>query len=201
LNRLTASVKSATILTISPGRHRLTYHEYLLTPEDRLYELIAGELHMTPAPLTFHQTIAKRLFRALDRFVDRTGLGEVFFAPCDVYFSRWDVVQPDVLFIASMRLGIVKERCIEGAPDLVVEILSPATAERDRALKLPLYSRHGVQECWLVDPQGRSVEIYVRCDAELQLGRTYREDDDLESPLLARFSFSLAGLFAPLATK
>src|SRR5262249_54186269 len=114
------------------GARPFTYEDYLLLPEDRRYEIVDGELYMTPSPATYHQRILRQLERALGEYVEGRRLGEVLFAPCDVVLSETDIVQPDVLFVSSGRASIIGEKYISAAPDLVVEILSPATAQRDQ---------------------------------------------------------------------
>src|SRR3990167_3661381 len=107
---------------------KMTYEQYCLLPEDgKQYELIDGELFMTPAPKPKHQEIVLRLATELDGFVRKNGLGKVFISPVDVILEQHTVLEPDVLFIRQQRLEIVKEEAIEGAPDLVVEVLSPST--------------------------------------------------------------------------
>lgn len=127
---------------------KFTYEDYLLLPKDKRYELIKGEIYMVPSPTPVHQWESKRRFLALDDHVSEHTLGEVYYAPLDVVLSEEDVVQPDLLYISKERSHILTEKNIQGAPDLVVEILSPGTAERDRTLKRKLYARHGVLECW-----------------------------------------------------
>jgi Uma2 family endonuclease len=144
-----------------PAALRLTYRDYLLLPEDRRYEVIEGELYMTPAPTPYHQLVKGRIKRVLDNFVETHGLGTVLDAPCDVVLSETDVVQPDILFVSSERRAIIGEKFIAGAPDLMVEVLSPSTEERDRTLKAKLYAKAGVRELWLADPESRTIEILV----------------------------------------
>ncbi|MBI2889974.1 MAG: Uma2 family endonuclease [Nitrospirae bacterium] len=139
---------------------KFTYEDYCLLPEDKRYELIEGDLYMTPAPATRHQSISKYVLYAFVSQLERTGMAVVFNAPIDVYLSDENVVQPDVLAIAIERKGIVKEKYIRGAPDLVVEILSSEHPERDRTIKRKLYHKFGVKEYWIVDPEARSVEIW-----------------------------------------
>jgi Uma2 family endonuclease len=179
---------------------KFTYQDYLLLPEEKRYELIDGDLHMVPTPRPFHQTVSLRIVEALSRFVQQQGLGEIFYAPCDVYLSRHDVVQPDIFFIASNRLGIIKENYIQGAPDLVIEILSPNNPERDRELKRKLYARHGVREYWIVDPDAKSIEVLVRREGSFETVQTFVADDWLTSPLLQTFRLSLTVVFKPLAS-
>ena len=113
----------------------LTVEDYRATPEGTRYQLVEGDLIMAPAPNLFHQSIAGKIHQILANFLDRYPLGKVFIAPCDVYLSEHDVVQPDVLFVANSNLGILQEDGIHGAPDLVIEVLSPATAQLDKKTK------------------------------------------------------------------
>ena len=131
-------------------------------PDDgNRYEAIEGDLHMTPAPTTLHQRVSKRLTYALDRILERPGLGEVFVAPYGVEFpATGEGVQPDIVFVSRKRREIITEAGIVGAPDLVVEILSPSTAGRDRTIKLRLYERHGVREYWIVDTDENAIDVW-----------------------------------------
>ena len=141
---------------------RFTYRDYCQLPEDRRCELIEGDCIMVPAPSPAHQEIVIRLLLELREHVSREGLGRVLMAPCDVYLSRHDVVQPDILFIGAQRQGMIEEKLIRGAPDLLVEVLSSSSQARDREMKRKLYGRFGVREYWLVDPERRRVEILTR---------------------------------------
>ncbi len=124
------------------------------------------------------------------------GLGAVYDAPFDVILSEEDVVQPDIVFVAAEHRHRLRPEGLRGAPDLVVEILSPATAERDRGVKQHLYFKYGVREYWLVDPEGQTVEVLTRGEAgfvtvaRLSPGRT------LASPLLPGFTPDVAAFFA-----
>jgi Uma2 family endonuclease len=138
---------------------KLTYEDYTSFPDDGIRrELIDGEVHVTPSPVTRHQRIALRLARQLADHVDQHQAGEVFIAPFDVLLSEHDVVQPDIVFVATPHAGIVTEANLQGAPTLVVEVVSdPRT---DRVRKRDLYARHGVPEYWIVDPDADRVEVY-----------------------------------------
>ena len=143
------------------GRIKLTYEDYASLPEDgRRYEILDGELAVTPAPSPKHQLVSGNLEWALRGHVRQKGLGTVLDAPIDVILSTITIVQPDLLFIRSDREAIVKERGIEGAPDLIVEILSPSSTRQDRVVKAALYARHGVGHYWIVDPEARAIELY-----------------------------------------
>ena len=139
-----------------------TWEDVLRMPDDgNRYEFIGGRLYVTAAPITRHQRISKRLEMALIPILEHAGRGEVFDAPCLVEFpGTGDRVQPDILFVSNERRGIIKEKQVLGAPDLVVEILSPSTAHRDRGIKLDLYARRGVREYWIVDPVEDVVDVW-----------------------------------------
>jgi Uma2 family endonuclease len=174
---------------------RLNYRDLCRLPDDgKRYEIIDGELLVTPSPRTPHQRAVTRLASSLSLFVEEHKLGELFVAPFDVVFSQLDVVEPDLLFISKARSSILTEENVQGAPDLVVEVLSETTAERDRTAKLKLYGRAGVQEYWMIDPQGPSAEIYRREPSGFELAARLDRNDSLTSPLFPGFIFSLTRL-------
>lgn len=152
-----------------PPQGQWTYEDWLRLPDDGWqYEVIKGVLYMVPAPTPQHQRASSNLELRMKLFVMEHHLGEVFYAPLDVYPPGQETpVEPDLLFIAAERAHLISERGIEGAPDLVVEVLSPKTWWRDRRVKVPLYEETGVRECWLVDPAARTIEVYIL------RGRTY----------------------------
>ncbi len=173
----------------------LTYADYLKTSDDERYELLNGELVMPPAPLTGHQMISIALASRLYLYVNERGLGTVVTAPTDVVLSDTDVVQPDVLFVSSQRSHILTRENVRGAPDLVVEILSPATAERDRRVKRDLYAQHGVKEYWMVDPDVRTITVLLRGETRFGVAGIYGEGQVLRSPTLAGFGVALEEMF------
>ncbi len=176
-------------------KKKFTYEDYLKTPDDERYELIGGELLMTPSPVPKHQRISGKIEFELRKFVAEHDVGEVFDAPCDVHLDDENVVQPDILFISKDRLNIIGEKNIEHAPDLVIEILSESTAYRDLVQKKKLYSRFGVKEFWIVIPGEESIEIYILKDNTYLLYRTYSKHEILESPYLKGFKIELKGIF------
>lgn len=140
---------------------RLSVHEYFRLPETmRPMELVYGVVREPAAPRYGHQSIVTRLTRMLDIHVEEYRSGRVCVSPIDVVLDEPAalVVQPDLIFVSNERLGIIRDR-IWGPPDLVVEVLSPRTAARDRTIKLEWYRRYGVREEWLVDYRRRSVEV------------------------------------------
>ena len=179
----------------TPASLRFTYEDYLLLPEDRRYEIIDGDLFMTPAPGTPHQRLIGRLYHFLDDHVRTGKLGEVLIAPCDVVLSPTDIVQPDLLFVAADRASIIGEKFISAAPDLVVEVLSPSTEDRDRTLKMKLYARAGVRELWIADTKEKKIEVLInsadgfRQEAAFGLGATLRSSllPGLQIPIVEVF--------------
>ena len=174
---------------------RSTYQDYISTPVDKRYELIAGALILLPVPHRDHQRVQARLGSRLHLFVDENELGVVNFAPLDVVFLDTDVVQPDLMFISNERMHIDTEAEVWGAPDLVVEILCEPTMERDRTVKRELYAQHGVIEYWLVDPEARTVEVLGIGDQGFEPVDTVGESDTLVSPTLPGFSIRLDDVF------
>ena len=139
----------------------LTYDDYVGLPDDgRRYEIIGGELEVSPAPAPKHQGVSLNLAVVLHGHVQARGLGTVYYAPIDVILARDSIVQPDLVFVTAGRESIVTARAIEGPPDLAVEILSPWSDQRDRVAKAELYARYGVRHYWIVDPEARTLEMY-----------------------------------------
>jgi len=176
-------------------KFRLEDYQHLPESETKRYELLGGELMMVPAPSWFHQSIAGTLFQLLVQFVKGKALGEVRFAPLDVVLSEHDVVQPDLIYLSKERLDLVREGMVQGAPDLVVEILSPATAGRDQTYKRTLYARSGVREYWLADPETQTIEVLTLGPQGYQLAGRYERGQKLRSPLLRDLSIALDEIF------
>ncbi|MBF0492200.1 MAG: Uma2 family endonuclease [Deltaproteobacteria bacterium] len=174
---------------------KFSYEDYLLMPEDKRYELIDGDLLMTPSPSWKHQTAISRLFEKINKFVRSKKMGEVRFAPLDVFLSPEDVVQPDLLFLSKDRLKQVTERNIQGAPDLVVEVLSPGTEQRDRLVKRKLYSRFGVKEYWIVDPERKNIEVITWEGSDFKTFQVFPENALFKSPLMEGLSFHIKEIF------
>ena len=174
---------------------RFTYQDYLNTPEDKRYELLDGELIVTPAPGELHQSVSAQLGWRLVQFASENNLGRVYHAPFDVVLSDTDVVQPDLLFVSNVRDHIVTPENVQGAPDLVVEILSPSTATRDRTFKRTLYARHGVKEYWMVDTTAKDITVLLLGDQGFEVVDVYGESETLTSPTLRGFGFKLDDIF------
>jgi Uma2 family endonuclease len=176
-----------------------TYRDYLCLPDDgRRYELIDGDLFVSPAPTPFHQTVSRRLQYALMTALEQTGIAFVFNAPCDVLLADTTVVQPDLAIVRQDHRDIVTGRALEGAPALVVEILSPSTRDRDLYLKRDAYARFGVAEYWVVDPDRGFVEVYSLEDGAYAGPRRYDRASTLESPAFPEVSIPLNAIFRPI---
>ena len=174
---------------------KFKYSDYLLLPEGDRRELIEGDFYVAPAPTTRHQRILRRIYDILSPFVDQNKLGEIFLPPVDVVLSDLNVVQPDILFISNNQRHIITEAYISGAPDLVVEILSPSTADRDRQSKLDLYDRFGVREYWIVDPNENTIQVIEMETGGQNATRTYTSGS-ASSALLPGLDVPLDEVFA-----
>jgi len=180
---------------------RLTVDDFLLFPDDgKRHEIIDGVHYVTPSPVTRHQAISGRLFLSLGNFLDaQPHLGRVFYAPFDVIFTRWDVVEPDLLVIAGDQIDILTTKNVQGAPAIVVEILSPGTRKVDEQIKQRLFDRGGVREYWLIDPELDIVKVYRRhADGSFPRVAELSRDaaDTLTSEVLPGWSLTLARLLA-----
>jgi Uma2 family endonuclease len=139
----------------------LTYADYAALDDGKRYELLDGELYMTPSPSGEHQLIVSNLVSVLDRYVRSRRAGVLLFAPLDVIFADTTVAQPDIIYLEDSRRTLLSRRGIEGAPTLAVEVLSPSTTSRDRRLKFALYARFEVPFYWIVDPVVHVLESYT----------------------------------------
>lgn len=174
---------------------KFTYQDYRNAPEDKRYELLDGDLVVTPAPREIHQRASLNLTILLGQSVKNSGIGHVYAAPFDVVLSDTDVVQPDLLFISNERAPIITEENVQGAPDLVVEILSPSTAERDQTFKRSLYARHGVREYWLVDTDAKTVTVLLLDAQQYAVVGVCGEGQTLDSPTLKGFTINPDEIF------
>jgi Uma2 family endonuclease len=166
----------------------------LMAPDGRRHEILNGEWIVTPAPTTIHQTVSKRVHYELMRQLELAGHGVVFYAPVDVIFSQTRVTEPDLLVVRTSRRNIISERGIEGAPDLIIEILSPTNERNDREIKRKLYADERVPEYWLVDPRTHTIEVLVLAGAEYELKSTFRAGDTARSVGFP-FSVGIDGIF------
>ena len=181
---------------MTPARVVLTWRDYEATPNDgRRYEIHEGELSVTASPRLKHQEALTNLVVALYVHVRDRGLGKVLPAPTAVILSDTTIVEPDIIYIATDRLGQISERGIEGPPTLAVEILSPSTTPIDRQTKMQLYARHGIPWYWIGDPDNRVVEVYRLAEGAYTLSLRVTGDEDLSAEPLADLVIPLASLW------
>jgi Uma2 family endonuclease len=179
---------------------RLTYDDFVLFPDDgKRHEIIDGEHYVTPSPNLRHQQLVGRLHLEIALYLRaHPRVGEVFLSPLDVVLSHYDVVEPDLLFVAGDQPSIMTEKNIQGPPALVVEVLSKSTRKRDAQTKRRLFERTGVREYWLVDPELDTVQVF-RPSPEGKLLRvaelSAEEDEALTTPLLPGCAIGLRELF------
>jgi Uma2 family endonuclease len=175
----------------------LTYEDLRAFPEDNLRrEIIDGELFVTAAPLTRHQRVLTTLVWSLHSHA-RTHGGEVYPAPTDVYFSETNVVEPDVIYLSPQSLVKVEKPFVRSAPDLVVEVSSPATRRVDVGRKRELYERFGVPEYWFVDLDADRVEVYRLEGDRYPPPTMLTHSDRLQSPHIPGFALAVDDLLGP----
>jgi Uma2 family endonuclease len=172
---------------------RLTTDEYLQTPETMLpQELVYGVVRDAPAPAPGHQSAVGRIFVALLQHVERRHLGGAWLAPLDVVLDRERhlVVQPDVIVISNTRMHILTDR-VWGAPDLVVEVLSPHPRIGTLEERIGWFARYGVRECWLLHQERREIEVLDFADAAISSRCTFDASSPIRSEVLPDFDLSL----------
>ena len=181
-----------------PVRNKLTYEDYLRFPKDgNRHEILDGEHYVTAAPYPRHQSVVAELMGWIVPFVRQHRLGRFLPAPIDVLLDRHDIVQPDLLFISNASMKILTEKNVQGAPDLVIEVLSDSTRKRDEGIKLERYELLGVQEYWVVDPKRSEARIYRRSGDRLHQTAelTAAARDLLTSPFFPGLEIPLFEIF------
>jgi Uma2 family endonuclease len=195
-------------MSAMPGRDRvnpagpgvkLTYDDLVLFPDDgKRHELIDGEHYVTPCPNVRHQQILGELFGFVWTYLQAEPIGRAFLAPFDVVFSRFDVVEPDLLYMSHETAArVLTSQNVQGTPDLVVEIGSPSTRKRDATIKKRLYERAGVAEYWIIEPEKDIVRVFRNADGQFKppIELSCTADDVLSTPLLPGFALARTRLF------
>jgi Uma2 family endonuclease len=178
------------------GRIKLGWEDLLDLPDDgNRYELLDGDLIMTPPPSVRHQLVLGHLNRMLDAHVRTEGLGTVLFAPLAVRLDETTIAEPDLIYVASDRVRIIGDQAINGAPNLLVEVLSPSTAKRDRTVKAQLYARLGVEHYWLIDPDAERVETFELADDSYRSVAVLDGASALDPPLFPGLRIDLSSLW------
>ncbi len=176
---------------------QITRYDYQAMPEGPpYYQVIEGDLVMSPSPNLFHQRIAGRIYVQICNYLVKHPIGEAFVAPLDVFLSEVNIYQPDVIFVSKQRHSIIGADGIEGGPDLVDEILSSGTAKYDKGSKRKIYARTGVKELWLVDPEGKEIQVFDLARDPETAARTVGPKGVLTSSLLPGLRLKAAELFA-----
>ena len=174
----------------------LTAHDYRELPDGPPYsQLIEGELYMSPSPNWLHQQILTNLADILLHYLRKKRIGKVYFAPFDTYLTDLNVYQPDLLFISTARTSILSPEGVQGAPDFVVEILSPRTAKYDRGAKRDIYARTGVEELWIVDPELKTVQVYRFAESPDAPIATYNEKQKFTTSIFPGLMIPVADVF------
>ena len=172
-----------------------TYEDYRNTPDDERYELMDGELIIVATPSVVHQDTSRNIGTPLSTFIRTNNLGRMLYAPTDVRLSNINVVQPDILFVSRERAHLITYNVIDGAPDLVIEILSPSTAALDKTRKRELYARYRVPEYWQADTDARRVMVLTLAGDDYEVAGVYGMGDTLVSPLLTGFRLDVDDIF------
>ena len=176
----------------------ITYEEYLKEPESKeRREIVDGEVIMVAAPTLYHQTISVNILAPTHYYVTTQGLGRIWHAPVDIFVEQEPVRvrQPDLVFVSSERADILRDRMINGGPDLVVEILSPSNNRPYMESKLADYARINVRECWLVSPEARNIEVLRLEDSEWQRIYIHGVGERIESVVLPGLELDVADIF------
>ncbi len=180
-----------------PPQGAWTYEDYARLPDNGMrYEVIGGNLYMSPAPRPKHQQTIVALLRHLLAYLQQHPLGEILISPIDLNLPDLaNPVQPDLLFIRNENLDIIKEKFIEGVPDLIVEVLSPGNPDLDRRTKFQVYAAAGVREYWLLDPEVETVEVYVLRGQAYALAGNFSGTAAIRSEVLADFSLLVSEIW------
>jgi Uma2 family endonuclease len=183
-------------MVVRPEAPPLTVEHYKNLPETGpRYQLIEGDLFMSPAPNRYHQDIPRNLEFLLLTYLQEHPIGVLYHAPFDVYLSETDVFQPDIVIVLNANLGLLTDAGCEGPPDFVVEILSPKTRRLDLENKKRVYARLGVKELWIIDPEPREVVVYQFAKNAAEPVDRWHRSDTAASPLLPGLKIELEEVF------
>ncbi len=185
------------ISTAQMERQRLyTYDDFLTFPNDGTrYEIIKGEVCMSPSPSLFHQDIIGNLYKHISNYVQKNKLGKIYFAPTDVIFSMTSIAEPDILFVSSERQHILTKKNIIAAPDFVIEVLSQANQNYDEVKKKNLYEQFGVKEYWIVDPEKQTVQQFVLEKEKYSTGKIFSSKEKITSAVIKGLRISVKKIF------
>ncbi len=176
---------------------KFTEKDYQLLEEGAPFQLINGDLIMSPSPILLHQLIVGKLYNLISNFIDRTNSGGlVVLSPMDVRLDEENVFQPDLLYISAERKNELMQERINGAPDLIIEILSPSTAYYDLRQKKDFYEEFGVKEYLIIDPIKKDAEVYILINKEFQLHQKEKQNGTITLTTLPGLQIDLQKIFA-----
>lgn len=181
-------------MALASKQPRFTVADYMRLPEKPRFELIEGDFLLAPAPNTWHQAVSQEVQMALYLWVKEHALGVVFPAPTDVVLSDVNVVQPDILFIANDHRRIITKPNIQGAPDFIVEIVSPKQTSRDLIVKKALYEKFAVPEYWVIDPEAETIAVFLLEEGQFKQ-TIFGKGDVVGSSAVRGFTLDVIALF------
>jgi len=182
------------VLTNISENENYTAADYNLLPESAPFQLINGKLIFMPSPLEIHQNISMNLSIEIGSYIKKNKLGKLYAAPMDVVLNNENIVQPDIIFVSIAKSGIVNKR-IYGAPDFVVEILSPGNTKAEMEAKMNLYGQYDVIEYWIVKPTEQSVDVYYNQAHQMHLHQQAGVEDTIKSKAIEGFELEVKRIF------
>jgi Uma2 family endonuclease len=183
------------MLTVEEKK-KYTAKDYMMLDEGAPFQLVNYDLIISPSPISLHQIVSGRILQIALNFLDATdNSGFLVSAPMDVRFDDGNVFQPDILYIAEDRKDEIVKDYVEGAPDLIIEILSPLNAYYDLRQKKDIYEKYGVKEYIIIDPIAQNADLYLLKEGIYQLHQRAEKTEQLNSVLLPGFSIQLSQLF------
>lgn len=186
------------VLKKGDKRLKLSYRDYVLFPDcgSKLHEIIDGEHYITPSPRIRHQEISRNLEWIIESYLKKNRVGVILDAPCDVLLSNTDIVVPDLIYISNENKNIITRANIQGAPDLIIEILSPSNRIYDLELKRDLYEKYGVKEYWIIDPDEEMVEVYSLSGHRYPASLVYKKDQIIKAGIIPGLELALKEVFS-----
>ena len=181
---------------LKPAARPLTTDDFRQLPEGPpYYQLIEGELFMSPSPIRYHQDILQNACFHLRGYLERNPIGTIHIAPSDVELSDLNVYEPDLYFVSNRRKSILTKQGAAGAPNMVLEILSPRTAKLDKGVKKDIYARTGVEELWIADPSCKELSIFVLQESTEQPKSVFKGRQKVVSSLFPSLDLTVSALF------
>ena len=196
-DRLSSWLFQAKVNCMATAAPPVTVEDYKVLPETGpRYQLVEGSLRMAPAPSRYHQDISRNIGFVIHQWIEAGGGGRIYYAPFDVYLDDTNVFQPDLVYVSGENMGILTDAGAEGAPDLIIEILSPSTREIDLGPKKKVFARHGVEEMWIVDPEPKTIDQFLLSQDPEKPAQQLTESDQFASEMLPGLTIDCPTVFA-----